>query len=313
MTATDVDPQVDEIEPASAAPTGDRSGAAARERPASSFLAGVGLVVVALAALAAWFLVDMFVVSNFQEHATQSRLYDRMRAGLAATTAPLGPPIAAGTPVSLLSAPSIGMHDLVVVEGTTAAELTKGPGHLQDTPLPGQVGTSVLFGRSVTYGAPFGKVASLRRGAVITAVTGEGVFSYRVVAVEQPGSVLPPAAPSGGGSLVLVTSAAHGWRSGWAPDHVVEVDATLVKPSAIPLTAALPAGVPKDATAMQGDNGDLISLVLWLQGLLVVAVAGAWCLLRWGGRATWLAGIPLLLLMLWGATGAASLLLPNLV
>ena len=32
------------------------------------------------------------------------------------------------------------MHDLVVVQGTRPENLMAGPGHLRDTPLPGQLG-----------------------------------------------------------------------------------------------------------------------------------------------------------------------------
>jgi len=50
--------------------------------------------------------------------------------------------------VALLSIPAIGISAMVVVEGTTPENLTLGPGHLRDTPLPGQAGISVIFGSS---------------------------------------------------------------------------------------------------------------------------------------------------------------------
>ena len=57
--------------------------------------------------------------------------------------------------MAMLNAPSGHMHNLVVVEGTTSQSLVHGPGHISDTPLPGQTGNPVILGRSVTYGAPF--------------------------------------------------------------------------------------------------------------------------------------------------------------
>ena len=50
---------------------------------------------------------------------------------------------------------------MVVVEGTTPGEPDAGPGHLRDTPLPGQAGVSVVFGRRATFGAPFASLPQL--------------------------------------------------------------------------------------------------------------------------------------------------------
>ena len=54
----------------------------------------------------------------------------------------------------MLDIPAIGIANMVVVEGTSPENLTLGPGHLRDTPLPGQAGISVVFGRRATFGAP---------------------------------------------------------------------------------------------------------------------------------------------------------------
>ena len=64
-----------------------------------------------------------------------------------------GRPSPVGEPVALLSIPRLGISQ-VVVEGTASGDTLAGPGHLRDTVLPGQVGTSVVYGRAATYGAP---------------------------------------------------------------------------------------------------------------------------------------------------------------
>jgi len=46
----------------------------------------------------------------------------------------------------------------VVVGGTSAGDLESAPGHRRDTALPGQVGVSLIYGRAVTFGAPFGQL-----------------------------------------------------------------------------------------------------------------------------------------------------------
>ena len=145
-----------------------------------------------LAVLAAWFLLYGLLLSGVEQHVSQSRLYDEFRLQLASETAPLAEPVQAGSPVAMINAPSAGIYNLIVVEGTTSRLLMSGPGHLSDTPLPGQAGTSVILGRSVTFGAPFGRITQMTVGDVVTVTTGEGVFRYRVEDVRRPGSPLPP-------------------------------------------------------------------------------------------------------------------------
>jgi sortase A len=68
----------------------------------------------------------------------------------------------------------------VVVQGTRASSLSKGPGHYAGTPLPGQPGTVGIAGHRTTYGAPFRHLDALRRGDAITVTMPYGRFVYRV-------------------------------------------------------------------------------------------------------------------------------------
>ena len=267
----------------------------------------------ALGVLALWFLLYSVVLSGFQEHATQARLYDQYRLHLAAETAPLAEPIKAGTPVAMINAPSGGMHNLVVVEGSTSRLLSEGPGHLSDTPLPGQAGTSVILGRSVTYGAPFGDITQMKPGDELTVTTGEGVFAYRVEDVRRPGDPLPPALKSDQSRLVLVTSASAGWRSDWAPTHTVYVDALLARGRAEPLPSGLASTVSRASLPMQGDPSGAVALIFWLEALVVVAIAVGWSWVRWGRMQTWIVGAPIFLLALWGTSDALMRFVPNLI
>ena len=266
----------------------------------------------ATAGLAAWFVLYAFVLSGLQEHAAQSRLYGRLRSELAATTAPLGGLIRPGSPVALISAPRGGIRDVVVVEGTTGSQLANGPGHLSDTPLPGQAGVSVLFGRSVTFGAPFRHLEAMRSGDPITVITGQGTYTYRVAELRRPGSPLPALVPAGRSRLTLVTSEGSGWRNGWAPQRAVYLDAILSRGTVQPAPAGMPAVVSSSSLPMHGDTSVLVALVLWLQVLVLLAGILTYCWVRWGRWQTWVAGWPILLAGLWGATAAALLLVPNL-
>jgi sortase A len=68
----------------------------------------------------------------------------------------------------------------VVVSGTDAASLRRGPGHYDGTALPGQPGTVGVAGHRTTYGAPFRHLDALRRGDAITVTMPYGKFTYRV-------------------------------------------------------------------------------------------------------------------------------------
>lgn len=267
---------------------------------------GTGLwVMSSITFLAGWFLLHAFVLTMVQERNTQSRLYADFRQQLAEETAPLGGVIPQGSPVALLSS-GRGIHNEVVIEGTTSAQLTSGPGHLSGTPLPGQSGVSVLFGRSVTYGAPFGKVAAMKVGDAIKVVTGQGSFGYRVTDVRRPGSPVPGPLQSGQSRLTLITSS-----SAWG-GHVIYVDALLVRGKVYPSSAASVA-LGSSSLPMRSDTADLANLVFWLQALLLASVGVAWAWSRWSPWQAWIAGLPLVLAALWGATGAVELLMPNLV
>ena len=122
----------------------------------------------------------MLVLGRLSEARAQHLLYTEYRTQLATETAPTGAldydgkPVVEGSPVALMSIPAIGLHDVVVVDGTTSGDLLDGPGHLRTTPLPGNVGTSLVMGRSTTYGAPFGKITSLVPGDDITVLGAQG-------------------------------------------------------------------------------------------------------------------------------------------
>ena len=70
--------------------------------------------------------------------------------------------------------------DFVVVHGTDAASLRKGPGHFPGTALPGEAGTVAVAGHRTTYQAPFRHIDALRPGDPIRLEMPYGTFTYRV-------------------------------------------------------------------------------------------------------------------------------------
>jgi sortase A len=269
-------------------------------------------VMVVCTGLALWIVAFGAFFSALQANGAQKQLYDQLREELALGTAPLGGQIKPGAPVAVLSIPALGMDKSVVVEGTTSGLLRHGPGHLPNSSLPGQAGVAVIYGKSVTYGAPFRNITALRTGDTIGVTTGQGTFTYRVDGVRRTGDPLPPVLGDGEGRLTLVAAESLGWQRGWAITATVYVDATL-QDKAAPIPAGRPSSVPAAELPMGVDTSALIPLVFCLQLLLITAVLIVWARLRWGGWQTWMVGLPVLVAVLWGATNTAFALVPNLL
>ncbi len=104
-----------------------------------------------------------------------------------------------------ISVPTLDV-DFVVFEGVDRETLTKGPGHMPETPLPGQPGNSVISGHRTTYGRPFHDFDQLDEGDVIEVETAIGTHVYEV---REAFVVLPTDVwvtnPKEGGWLTLTT------------------------------------------------------------------------------------------------------------
>lgn len=81
--------------------------------------------------------------------------------------------------VAQLEIPSIGVN-AIAVEGTQDGSLRKGPGHVEETPLPGMQGNFAVAGERVLYGAPFLNLDEVDAGDEIFVKTTYGRFVYQV-------------------------------------------------------------------------------------------------------------------------------------
>lgn len=84
-----------------------------------------------------------------------------------------------GEPLARIEIPKIKLDD-VVFEGTERATLKLGPGHMPETPIPGQPGNAVISGHRTTYGRPFYDLDQLVVGDEIRVETALGVNTYEV-------------------------------------------------------------------------------------------------------------------------------------
>src|SRR5207253_10138958 len=134
------------------------------------------------------------------ENRSQDVLYHQLRGELAGMVGPTGPIVPVGDPVAVLEIPAIGVRQ-VVVEGTASGDLLAGPGHRRDSPLPGQEGISVVYGRGTSYGAPFRDITKLHQGDQIVVVMGQGRIVFKVLDVRLAGDPIP--APPAAGEVRL--------------------------------------------------------------------------------------------------------------
>jgi sortase A len=262
----------------------------------------------AIGGLAVWVIGYAYALSGIQEASAQHALYAQLRTEIAQGIAPIGGRIALGKPVALLRIPQAGVDD-VVLEGTTSGVLELGPGLEANTPLPGQAGVSVIYGRQSLFGGPFRHLSLLSPGNVVQVTTGAGAFNYRVIDVRYSGGRYPPAVQPGEGRLTLITTTSL--RSA-IPNEFLYVDADLIgKPVVTP--SGQPTEIPLNQEPMHGDDSVLFVLVLWLQLLVVVVIAAVWVGSRWAVWQTWLVAAPVVLAVLWVISEVAFQLVPNLL
>jgi sortase A len=81
---------------------------------------------------------------------------------------------------------------LFVVEGTSVADLKRGPGHYPETAEVGDEGNLAIAGHRSTYGEPFGRLDELTEGDTIHVVDRRGtewVYAFREQRVVAPTDV----------------------------------------------------------------------------------------------------------------------------
>jgi sortase A len=266
-------------------------------------------VLYAFSGLMIWAVLYALLFGAIQETRSQSVMYAKFRQELAGEIAPIGAPIKPGAPVALLEIPRLGLRD-VVVEGTSSGALLKGPGHRDDSPLPGEGGVSVVYGRAATFGAPFGRLQELQPGDAIIVVDGAGTFQYVVKDVRRAGSPLPQPIGANASRLILASAAANGWRAVLAPSAPLYVDADM-QGTAASEPGGRPTEVSADEKLMGVDSGALDSLVHWLALFGLSAAAAAWAFARWGRWQTWIVAAPTVCTTLWLVSETAMKLLPN--
>jgi sortase A len=239
-----------------------------------------GFALVGVAGLLVLFLVYLYAFTPLTASRDQQRLAGTLK-GQPLTVYQLvdGHLPAEGSAVAVLQIPAIGL-DQIVVQGTSAADLMNGPGLMPGSALPGSVGNSVIAGRRVTFGAPFGAIGSLRTGDRIDVVDGAGRFTYKVthvlqVAIGHRDVVLPTTDDR----ITLVTSNSSLITSG----REVVQGKLVGHPVAVPDDTI---AVPSYELGLSGDPSSGGLAVMW--SILTILVLLGAVLVAWRIRRPWL-------------------------
>lgn len=261
-------------DPAGGAPD---SPASARER--------LQLPVRTLGVILLLFVAFEFTLSGILQHQSQVQLTRKFQ-GATLTAVP-----EVGSPIGEMTIPKIGISRMIVVQGTEAAQTQSGPGHLVNTPLPGQPGNSVIIARRSSWGAPFADLDTLAEGDPIRIVTGQGTYDYRAISATY--------APSNDDDLMtiqgeedrltLVTS-----DPPFLPQHRLVVVAELTS-SPAQASAGEPLGASSVELGLASDLASLPAALGYLAAILGVLAVAKRLYRRWNPRATWLLTTPTLL------------------
>jgi sortase A len=249
------------VEPPPDTKPGDRTRARAVARQRTTRIAVSALLVLLVAG--GFFALFDGPIANAWYTTRQNQLASRWAASR--------PHVGRGNAVALLQIPKLNVSALIA-EGDAAQQLRSGPGHRIGTPIPGEVGNSVVVGHASAWGGPFGALSTLQPGNLIVIQTKSstgpiGVFkvkSVRKISGDDTGSF----APSTDRRLTLVTGS-----GGRFSDRRIVV--TAISGPVGHLTAA---DTAVRATTSRGSpiwNADV-----GLASVALLAAAGLWWLLR---------------------------------
>jgi sortase A len=255
-------------------------------------------------------LLGLFVYAKvftpMAEDRAQALLEKEFTPALLNGVAPVGYPIESGTPVALIEIKDINVRR-VVVEGTRAEELAKGPGHLVGSAIPGQPGTSAILGRSSRYGSAFSRLDELKAGQEVTVTTAQGVHTYEVVDSTLRSANDSAAFTGERNMLLLITGV-----GGASPDQRLVVRALLTSPVFPAGAAATEVQTMTAELGLEGSTESPIQLALWLFLLMILLVVTILLTEKIGKRVTWLIAIPLITVALFQVWHHATLMYPSI-
>lgn len=161
-------------------------------------LRGVGQTLITAGLVVLLFVVYEVYVTNYFAHEAQARVRTALRQQILHQVIdhqpdPLlqlpgqrAPSLPDGKGIAFLYIPRLGRdYAWAIVEGTSDADLEKGPGHYLGTALPGQIGNFSIAGHRVGKGEPFLNLDHLRAGDAVIVQTESKWYVYTVKGLEH--------------------------------------------------------------------------------------------------------------------------------
>jgi sortase A len=160
-------------------------------------LRGIGQTLITAGLVVLLFVVYEVYVTNYFSHRAQSQVHHALQKEWAQGKNPLLrlpdgklPSLPAGQGIANLYIPRLGRdYAWTVVQGTSAADLNKGPGHYVESALPGQIGNFAVAGHRVGKGEPFLNLNLLKPGDAVIVQTESMWFVYRVLGNVKTGNL----------------------------------------------------------------------------------------------------------------------------
>ena len=155
-------------------------------------LRGIGQTLITGGVVVLLFVVYEVYVTNYFAHREQRRVHTALEQQWATGTDVLSLPKGQlskldGKGIANLYIPRFGRdYAWTIVEGTSDADLEKGPGHYTGSQLPGQVGNFAVAGHRVGKGEPFLNLDQVKAGDAIVVETETTWYVYCVIGAGAP-------------------------------------------------------------------------------------------------------------------------------
>jgi sortase A len=151
-------------------------------------LRGLGQTLITAGVVVLLFVVYEVYLTNYFAHEAQTKVKHALTRQWTDHKDPLLrlpdgslPTLPTGVGIANLYVPRLGRdYAWTIVQGTSDADLEKGPGHYAGTALPGQRGNFAVAGHRVGKGEPFLNLDQLRAGDAVIVETESHWYVYRV-------------------------------------------------------------------------------------------------------------------------------------
>lgn len=189
QTSADTEPSAPSTDNATASSGGSVSAGTGRRQisTASKILGVSGELILTIGIIIMLFVIYEAYWTNIQSDHEQSQAKSQLDDKWANARNTLNAD--EGEAMGKLRIPTYGSDwNYAIIQGTSASDLSRGPGHYTRTQNPGDKGNFALAGHRVGRGAPFNDLGYLKTCDSIVVETRESWYVYRVLPIDEKGA-----------------------------------------------------------------------------------------------------------------------------